>query len=257
MEQLKLFGEKTWELVTNGIQENGDEISYIFKPNLSETFEQIEAELLKESNTKTVYVVSASGETIRSIVGYTSYQGMEKRVNYEIEADKDATVMVAKMKKPDMVERVKTLEAENRIAMEAVSYAAVTFTNEQAVKVKELYPKWSELKDGTTLTKKSETSDANAITRVVGNDGLLYEVISTHQKQAGWEPGQSTASLFSVIDEIHSGTKEDPIPAYVNMVYKNGKYYIHNGILYKCTRDSEIALQYTPDQLVGQYFEFA
>lgn len=257
MEHLKLFGGKSWELVTNGVQENGDEISYVFKPDLSEKFEQIESEFLKESNTKIVYVVSSVGETIRSIVGYTSYQGMEKRVTYESEPGKEVTVMVARMKKPDLIERVKTLETENKIAMEAVSYAAVTFTNEQAVRVKELYPKWSELKDGTILTKTSEATNTSDITRVVGDDGLLYEVISTHQKQIGWEPGQSAASLFSVIDEIHAGAMEDPIPAYANMVYENGKYYTYNGILYKCIRNSEIALQYTPDQLVGQYFELA
>lgn len=64
-----------------------------------------------------------------------------------------------------------------------------------------------------------------------------------------------TPSLFNVIDVEHGGTLEDPIPAELNMVYENGKYYIENDVVYKCIRDSGIALAYMPSQLIGSYFE--
>lgn len=47
---------------------------------------------------------------------------------------------------------------------------------------------------------------------------------------------------------------EDPIPWAVNMIAYEGKYYCYNAVLYLCTRDSGIALQYAPDQLIDQYF---
>lgn len=131
---------------------------------------------------------------------------------------------------------------------------AMSFTDSQALAVKFLYPDWVTLPDGTQFTKQEEASKGTEITKIRYED-KLYKVATSHKKQSDWIPGQDTASLFTVIDEEHEGTKEDPIPASVNMEYFKNKYYIYNEVLYLCTRDSEIPLQYTPDQLVGQYFE--
>lgn len=136
----------------------------------------------------------------------------------------------------------------------AMTMQAMSFTDSQALAVADLYPEWNDLSEGTPLTKQDEAVKGTEIT-IVRHNGVLYKVITTHNKQADWEPGQETASLFTVIDVEHAGTKEDPIPAAVNMEYFKDKYYTYKGVLYLCTRDSEIALQYTPDQLVGQYFE--
>lgn len=95
-----------------------------------------------------------------------------------------------------------------------------------------------------------------SIVKVIENgEDVLYKCISSHTSQENRKPSQLTASLWQRIDLDHAGTLEDPIPAAVNMIYYNGKYYIENGTIYKCTRDSGIALQYLPSQLVGQYFE--
>lgn len=141
-------------------------------------------------------------------------------------------------------------------ASSAMVMMAMAFTDEQALLVADLYPLWSDLDDGTTLTKQEEVVTGTEITKV-RYGGKLYKVITTHKKQADWFPRQETASLFTVIDEEHAGTKEDPIPYSVNMIVYNGKYYMYNETLYLCTRDSEIALQHTPDQLIGQYFTTA
>lgn len=134
-------------------------------------------------------------------------------------------------------------------------YSAFLFTDQQAINVPNMYPLWSSLADGTVLTKHDEASKGTEITRVRGDDGKLYKVIKTHSKQSDWAPGQATASLFTVIEVEHSGTKEDPIPASVNMEYFKGKYYVEDGKLYLCTRDSGTALQHMPSQLIGHYFE--
>lgn len=138
---------------------------------------------------------------------------------------------------------------------QVVMFAALSFTDQQAVKVPSMYPLWSSLSDGTVLTTQEEAVNGTEVTRVRGDDGKLYKVIKTHSKQSDWAPGQATASLFTVIDVEHAGTKEDPIPASVNMEYFKGKYYIEDGKLYLCTRNSETALQHLPSQLIGHYFE--
>lgn len=85
-------------------------------------------------------------------------------------------------------------------------------------------------------------------------EGLLYKVITAHTSQESWNP-KDAPSLFTVIDVEHAGTIDDPIPWHVNMISYKDKYYTEDGILYICTRDSEIALQYKASELIGHYFE--
>ena len=95
--------------------------------------------------------------------------------------------------------------------------------------------------------------------------GKVYKTIQPKtiiQKQ--YVPGIGTESLYTVIDEGHAGTKEDPIPAAVNMEYEYGKYYSEEGVIYLCQRGGvsdpesmygqKITLQFLPSQLIGQYF---
>ncbi|WP_306480359.1 hypothetical protein [Mediterraneibacter sp.] len=85
---------------------------------------------------------------------------------------------------------------------------------------------------------------------------VLYKTINPGQQfQAQWIPGQETESIFTRIDEEHTGTKADPIPYHVNMEVFEGKYYTEDGILYRCTRNSGQALQNKASELVGHYFE--
>lgn len=116
-----------------------------------------------------------------------------------------------------------------------------TVTDDVALKAKELYNEWTVGK-AVTVGERLRYGDR------------LYKVIQPHTTQADWTP-DITASLFEVIDEQHKGTLEDPIPWSINMQCYENLYYTYNEVLYKATRDSGIALAYTPDQLIGQYFE--
>lgn len=87
----------------------------------------------------------------------------------------------------------------------------------------------------------------------------LYKVGQAHTTQADWTP-DATPALWTVIDVVHAGTIEDPIPAVAGMEYEYGKYYIEGDTVYICQRTGEasggkITLYYLPSQLVGQYFE--
>jgi hypothetical protein len=121
-----------------------------------------------------------------------------------------------------------------------------TATDEVALKAKELYKEWTvgiEVKVGERLRYGDK----------------LYKVIQPHTTQADWTP-DITASLYTVIDEEHKGTIDDPIPAVRGMEYTKGLYYIEDGKIYLMNRkgmaDGEkIILQYVPSELVGQYFE--
>lgn len=141
-----------------------------------------------------------------------------------------------------------------RAVRDQIMLTAAGNTDMQDLAVKEIYSLWNQLADGTTLTSQAEAVSGTEITKV--RDGnKLYKVIQTHKKQADRRPGPGMESLFAVINETETGTQENPIPYEINMIVYAGKYYTYGGILYRCNRDSGTALQHTPDQLIGHYFE--
>lgn len=119
-----------------------------------------------------------------------------------------------------------------------------TATDDVAAKSVELYPDWI----AGINVKAGERYQC---------DGLLYKALQDHVTQDNWRPGQATASLWRVIDVTHAGTLEDPIPFALNMEVFKDKYYSWESKVYLCTRDSGQALQNSPDQLIGHYFEEA
>lgn len=86
-------------------------------------------------------------------------------------------------------------------------------------------------------------------------EDVLWECIKEHTTQDNWKPSMATASLWKVVDEEHKGTIDDPIIYIPPMEIFKDKYYIQNGIKYKCTRNSEQPLTHDLSALVGLYVE--
>ena len=120
----------------------------------------------------------------------------------------------------------------------------MNISDENSLEIKEFYPEWSEF-IGKELPQGYKVS----------YNGNLYKVIQTVNIVLEHHTPDLVPANYNVINEVNAGTEDDPIPYVKPMVVYEGKYYTYNGIKYKCTRDSGIALQYTPDQLVGHYFE--
>ena len=177
-----------------------------------------------------VYKLDDEGEKI--FTGYGFYPFIDTRVLDRLQQEADA-------RSSDLT----AVRKENTVLRTAATFAAATFTDAQALSVKDLCPDWSDLPDGTHLE----------VGQRVRYNGGLHKVTTAHDKQSTWTPTDAP-TLFEAIDEAHAGTLEDPIPYSINMVVYNGKYYSYNGVIYLCIRDSGIALQYTPDQLLDNYF---
>ena len=97
-------------------------------------------------------------------------------------------------------------------------------TDEQALAVKDLYPKWTDI-IGQQLPEGYKLTDG----------GKLYKVLQAHTPQSDWKPSD-TPSLYGLVSvtpaEEHAGTKEDPIPYVQMMLIEEGKYYTQDGVLY-------------------------
>ena len=139
-----------------------------------------------------------------------------------------------------------TMQKMNEIA-DAIVLLKNQITDEQALLVKSLYPTWED------LVAQNKTVENGY--RFIYNNKLYKTLQSTYTFMSHWVPGSGTESLFTVINETNAGTLEDPIPYEGNMELFNGKYYIQNGIVYKCTRDSGQPLYHALSDLVGLYVE--
>lgn len=112
----------------------------------------------------------------------------------------------------------------------------------EALQVKDRYPEWE-----TGINVK--TGERYRV------EDVLWECVKDHLTQDNWKPSMATASLWKVVDEEHEGTIDDPIVYIPPMEIFKDKYYIQNGIKYKCTRNSEQPLTHDLSALVGLYVE--
>jgi len=132
--------------------------------------------------------------------------------------------------------------------------------DEVALKAKELYPPYEKIKN--TYQKKGVRC-----TFEVDGELVLFKLTCEDQTAEGTFIAENytpvdAASIWTRIDEAHTGTLEDPIPAAYGMEYEYGKYYIEDEVIYLCERDGEaegtkITLYGLPSQLVGNYFTVA
>lgn len=139
-------------------------------------------------------------------------------------------------------EKHRPLSADEVTAMLiAAQINTLAVDDAMAVRMTAFYPEWESGKQYTVGYK-------------VQRMGKLYKVLQAHTSMVGWEP-ENTPSLFAVIDEVHDGTKYDPIPYSGNMALESGKYYSQDGVLYRCTRDTGNPVYHALSELVGLYVE--
>lgn len=115
-------------------------------------------------------------------------------------------------------------------------------TDEQALKVQTLYPDWERIAEGTTLTTKDR----------VNYMGILYNVITEHQKQSTWNP-KDASTLFRPTREESQGTIDNPIVWVSGMEAEKDLYYIDEDIKYLCIESSGVGLYAQPKDL-PRYF---
>ena len=124
MNQLKLSNNTKYDLITNGVEESGDYLTLSFLPGL-DSFETVESEF-RPLNTAKIYILGLDGQPMEVKTGFTQLSeikkkkdyvissetvnaGTEEEPNYETNEVKD-TIMVAKLRRPDIRETVQTLQ---------------------------------------------------------------------------------------------------------------------------------------------------
>ena len=129
-----------------------------------------------------------------------------------------------------------------------IEKASQSLEDAVALTAVELFPHWKELvKNAVKVTKGFRFQYGGKLHRTEQPEYTFVEY---------YVPGTTgTESLFSLVDETHSGTIDDPIPCEKNMEIFEGLHYIQNGILYLCFRSSGQPLYHDLANLVGVYVE--
>ena len=110
------------------------------------------------------------------------------------------------------------------------------------------------LHNGVELFPTWVVGKAYAVSDRAQYNGTLYKCVQAHTSQADWAP-DATHALWTGICETHGGTLTDPIPYNGNMALENGKYYIQDYAIYRCSRDTGIPVYNRLAELVGIYVE--
>ena len=154
----------------------------------------------------------------------------------------ELAAMEAEAARYEAAERTRPLTAEEVTALLIKQQInTLTVDDNTALRMVAFYPEWAK-------------DTAYTIGYKVQYLGKLYKVVQAHTSQETWTP-DITASLYTRIDEVHDGTKYDPLPYEGNMTLYNGKYYSQDGVTYLCNRDTGNPVYNKLSELVGIYVE--
>lgn len=107
--------------------------------------------------------------------------------------------------------------------------SAADNTDAQALSVPSLYPEWEALKEGTHLTKGQR----------VNYKGVLYNVLTDHDKQAQWTP-EAAPSLFAKVLIPDSGVIPDWEQPLSTNGYKKGDRVRHKSKIWESLVDNNV-----------------
>ena len=226
-----IFGDAT-ELTVQAVQPEGDYLRILTVGNTPEQLRVLFSDAVRTQK----MTVQERGQTVAVYEGYTSYQWAEVR---------PGKIYAAVMYRPE-----KTPEVQAAVQQAAVLVAqmqAQSLDDTQALTVKAIYPAWENI-IGQTVKLGYKFQYADKLYKTIQDNLLIQEQ---------YTPGEGTESLYTVIDETHAGTQEDPIHYDGNMALESGKYYVQDETVYKCTRDTEIPVYNALADLIGIYVEVA
>lgn len=230
---MKLIFNDATEISVQQVELRGDYLRILV---VGTTPEQLKV-LFTDSSRTARMIAQERGQTIATYEGYTAF--------YRTEIYTGQIYGVMMYKQETLPE---TQSAMVRAAVLVAQMQAQDLDDAQALTVKAIYLQWQDV-IGQTVKQGFKFLYNDVLYKVIQPDGL------TIQEQ--YIPGESTESLYAVIDETHAGTQEDPIPYAGNMALENGKYYSQDGVIYLCNRDTEIPVYQALKDLVGLYVTVA
>ena len=139
--------------------------------------------------------------------------------------------------KNQMTTNERTMKASARVAQ----IMAMSFTDEQALEVKDIYPEY-------------QVDHAYKTGEFFTHEGELYKVNQDHTSASQWEPGSvGTESLYTHLTLNEDGYPIWQQPTGAHDAYNTGDIVEYNGKLYQSTIDGNT---YSPDSYPAGWVEY-
>lgn len=122
---------------------------------------------------------------------------------------------------------VRKMESQLSVSMLASTFAAESFTDEQALRVPSLYTEWS----GDGMLYQTGIR--------LNYQGVLYKVLQDHTSQADWTPDVTASLYVKVLIPDENEIPEWEQPESTNG-YMTGDKVMHNGITYESLVDNNV-----------------
>lgn len=119
---------------------------------------------------------------------------------------------------------------------------AQTADDNTALRMKQFYPTFESIV-GQTVKKGFKFTHGD----------YLWATVKELTIQSHYAPGDGMESLYTKVNETHTGTLEDPIPYDGNMALEKGKHYSQHSTIYLCNRDTVNPVYHKLAELVGQF----
>ena len=157
------------------------------------------------------------------------------------------TEMVISLRRRMVIEEKYRPLTESEVSRLLIAQQINTLTvdDNTALRMKDYYPTFESV-IGQTVRQGFKFTHGDKLWRTEQPEMTIQE---------HYAPGVGTESLYSEICETHAGTLEDPIPYSGNMALESGKYYMQDGKIYRCTRDTVNPVYNALSELVGLYVE--
>lgn len=227
---MKIIFNDATEISVQQVEPHGD---YLRVLTVGNTPEQLKV-LFTDSTRTSRMIVQERGQTIATYEGYTAFYRTEIYTGQ---------IYGVIMYKQETLPEVQSAMVQAAVLVSQIQ--AQSLDDAQALNVKAIYPQWQEI-IGQTVAMGFKFQHGEKLYKTIQDNLLIQEQ---------WIPGEGTESLYTVIDETHAGTQEDPIPYDGNMALENGKYYSQDGAIYLRNRDTEIPVYQELKDLVGIYVE--
>lgn len=226
MGKIRTYDNQEITIIANGIYQSGDSLIIQLIPDQDKNILDYEEIFSNTLITSKIVVLDSNGEPFQPYTGFTKIQEIKKLYDIVIDhvideaggkQDVKGNAIYVHMKRP----------TQSELVYAVAQIQAQTLTDEQALSVQDIYPKWSGLSIDYAAGHK------------VMHEGILYKCLQVHTSQAVWSPAAAPSLWAKILISDNGTIPEWEQPDSTNP-YMAGDKVTHNGKTYESLVDNNV-----------------
>lgn len=226
MGKITTYDNQEITIIANGIYQSGDSLIIQLIPDQDKNILDYEEIFSNTLITSKIVVLDSNGEPFQPYTGFTKIQEIKKLYDIVIDhviddaggkQDVKGNAIYVHMKRP----------TQSELVYAVAQIQAQTLTDEQALTVQAIYPKWN------------AKSVVYAVDHKVMHDGILYKCLQAHTSQPDWIPTAAPSLWTKVLIADPTVITQWEQPDSTNP-YMAGDKVTHNGKTYESLVDNNV-----------------